>query len=117
MESVKNGKRQSDHTCPQAEYTRIETASESDAVHSRFCPEDPETVQKYEKENYYYCPQCKLYFAPSYQGLYMHFTHPIVRHDSCGSCLYCKGSVYEYHLNIELRIYHNCKDSNERVIS
>lgn len=87
--------------------------TESDAVHPRFKVETPAEILSYEKANYYYCNQCKLYFAPTVLGLETHFTKEIVKHNYFGICLYCKGKVYEYYLNESQLVFHNCKDSSK----
>lgn len=90
------------------ECNRIVT--EFDAVHPRFAPEDPNAVLKYEKENYYYCKQCRLYFAPTFIALKTHFKHQMIEHNPIGTCFYCKGKVYEFLQNEESKLYHNCRD-------
>lgn len=86
--------------------------SDIDAVHPRFKHETVEEVTIYEKENYYYCQQCRLYFAPTSIALFTHFTNEIKVHKSCGVCLYCKGKVFEYYQNETSFIFHNCRDCN-----
>lgn len=86
--------------------------TESDAVHPRFQKETTEEISTYEKNNYYYCKQCKLYFAPTVLGLETHFGKEIIKHNSFGVCLYCKGDVYEYYLNETSLVFHNCKHTN-----
>lgn len=88
-----------------------EAVTESDAVHPRFVEETREHIAKFEKENYYYCKQCNLFFASTYNGLKTHFTDEITTHQATGSCFYCKGKVYEYSLNRNYFVYHNCRDS------
>lgn len=94
------------------ENPRKVSKTEFDAVHPRFKNETKEEMSKYEKTNYYFCEQCKLYFAPTVLGLETHFTKEIITHNSFGVCFYCKGSVYQYLLNGTSLIFHNCKDSN-----
>lgn len=86
------------------------TLTESDAVHPRFIRQSSEEIREYELHNYYFCKQCNLFFAPSVNGLNMHFKADRVKHEAIGSCFYCKGRVYEYTLNNEPRVYHNCRD-------
>lgn len=87
--------------------------TEFDAVHPRFRKETSEEISTYEKANYYYCKQCNLYFAPTVLGLETHFTKEIIKHDSFGSCFYCKGKVFEYYLNEISLVFHNCNNSKK----
>lgn len=84
--------------------------TEADAVHPRFKNETPEETKAYQKTNYYFCKQCQLYFAPTVLGLKNHFTKQIITHTACGTCIYCKGNVYEYYLNENSCVFHNCRD-------
>ncbi|CAH1106203.1 unnamed protein product [Psylliodes chrysocephalus] len=95
------------------EPTIIEAKSESDAVHPRFIKENPEEILKYEQEHYYYCIQCQLYFAPTFEGLSIHYDKEIISHKPLGSCFYCKGKVYEYTKQGESKLYHNCRNKTE----
>ncbi|CAG9856453.1 unnamed protein product [Phyllotreta striolata] len=95
---------------PEVEQTATPSISEFDAVHPRFVKENPEDVVKYEQEHYYYCEQCRMYFAPTFEALRVHFDKEIITHEPIGSCFYCKGNVFGYKKSGQLRAYHNCPE-------
>lgn len=83
--------------------------TEYDAVHPRFQKPNEAADVAYEEKNHYYCEQCKMFFAPTDDGLKMHFQKEIKTHRPYKDpCVYCNGKVYEYVINGESRVFHNC---------
>ncbi|KAL1497747.1 hypothetical protein ABEB36_008653 [Hypothenemus hampei] len=76
-------------------FIKKEANTEFDAIHPRFQPEDEEVALKYQQQNYYFCGQCNIFFAPTVRGLNIHFKGDMVKHSSCGSCFYCHGELCE----------------------
>lgn len=89
------------------------SVTESDAVHPRFLDTEKSNSNQneYETKNYYYCEECKLFFAPDDKGLRIHFKEDIIKHTPTGNCFYCNGPVYTYLLHDKKYNYHNCKTS------
>jgi hypothetical protein len=93
------------------EFIRNEANTELDAIHPRFMEaQDAQVVREYEMRNYYYCEPCQLFFAPTFRALKAHFNGDMVEHRPYASCIYCQGSVFEYRLNNERKLHHNCSD-------
>lgn len=85
---------------------------EYDAVHPRFAePRSQEAIEEFQIAHDFYCDQCKLFFAPSVDGLNFHFKEHNIKHVPVDRCFYCNGNVFTYSFNKERKLYHNCKDN------
>lgn len=92
-------------------FEKKQSVTESDAVHPRFLDTEKKEKEEHEYEvnHYYYCEQCKLFFAPDDKGLRTHFNEARVKHNPSGNCFYCSGPVYTYSISRKKYSYHNCK--------
>ncbi|XP_075219944.1 uncharacterized protein LOC142323706 [Lycorma delicatula] len=84
-----------------------------DAVHPlfngcRYKTRSVGTSTEEDKNDLYYCPECKTFILKENICLKMHFQRP---HEPYNNCIYCKEPVYFYICGNERLFYHICHNS------